>query len=383
MTNAMTSTIARAAPAARTSRVTRGIVESRERGIVILSSAAKTPFRRIIYLDSYGGASVWEKIKSGDLPPHHLRGCLELVRMGYEIALAEPLPDFYLYLNPFPHDLRLLGMVRNWLGRDGIVFCGHNVLYWLLLLKKLGFIGCQIVSNLWAREPLNLASAHSGIVALTPAGAEQAKKLAPKVKVKTLGWGADLSVYPRLPYRPEAFFSCGIALRDFKTLSIAAARCRQSIEVLCPGLPEDVSWPSNVHVIDSGRGWNFENKRVSYDQLLHNHYARCAGSLIILKKEPLEYHAGGFTEIVEVLAMARPVIVTRTGALPTEIDVEKASCKIFVPPENPDALAEAIDFLVDNPDTAEAMGQKGRELAERYYNIERYARDLHMFFKTL
>src|SRR5262249_14762450 len=281
MTNAMTSTIARAAPAARTSRVTRGIVESRERGIVILSSAAKTPFRRIIYLDSYGGASVWEKIKSGDLPPQHLRGCLELVRMGYEVALAEPLPDFYLHKNAFPHDFKLLKLVR-WAGKDGIVFCGHNVLYWLLFLRKLGVIRCQIVSTLWAREPLNFASAHSGIIALTRAGAEQAKKLAPNVKVAPLGWGADLSIYPRLPYRPETFFSCGIALRDFKTLSVAAARCRQSIEVLCPGLPEDVSWPSNVHVIDSGRGWNFENKRGSYGQLLHNHDAGCGHLLIIL-----------------------------------------------------------------------------------------------------
>ena len=363
--------------------VTEEIVESRVDGLVVLSSSGKRCFRRLIYVDNYGGAAMWDKIKNGDMPPHHLRGCLELVRMGYEVALAEPLPDFYLYRNPFPHDLRLLGIVRNWLGRDGIVFCGHNVLYWLLVLKRLGFIRCHIVSNLFAREPLNLASAHSGIVALTPAGAEQARRLAPNVKVKGLGWGADLKVYPKLPYRPETFFSCGIALRDFKTLSIAAARCRQSIDVLCSGLPEEISWPSNVHVIDSGRGWNFEKKRVSYDQLLHDYYGRCVGSLIVLKKDPIEYYAAGFTEIVEALAMARPVIMTRTGAVPNEIDIEQAGCGIFVPPEDPDALAEAIDFLGDNPDKAEAMGQKGRQLAERYYNIERYARDLHKCFENL
>ena len=382
-TNNPSSVTAEAQPAPATSCVTRGIVESMKRGVVILSPAERKPFQRIIYLDSYGGASMWEKIKKGDMPPHHLRGCLELVRMGYEVALAEPLTDFYLYLNPFPHDLRLLKMVRNWLGPDGIVFCGHNVLYWLLFLRKLGLVQCHIVSNLWAREPLNLASAHSGIVGLTRAGAEQARKLAPKVKVAALGWGADLSVYPRLPFRPETFFSCGIALRDFKTLSLAATHCRQSVEVLCPGVLEGVLWPSNVNVIDSGRGWNFENKRLSYDQLLHNHYARSAASLIILRKDPTEYTAVGFTEIVEVLAMARPIIMTRTGALPTEIDIEQEGCGIFVPPENPDALAKAIDFLGDNPGKAQAMGQKGRELAERYYNIERYARDLHKFFESL
>lgn len=363
--------------------ITNGITEGRAQGTIVLSPATRQPFRRIIYLDSYGGASMWEKIKSGDMPPHHLRGCLELARMGYEVALAEPLPDFYLRRNAFPHDLKLLNLVRHWLGRDGIVFCGHNVLYWLLFLRKLGLVHCRIVSNLWAREPLNFATAHSGIVALTRAGAEQAQKLAPNVKVAPLGWGADLGIYPKFPYNPEAFFSCGIALRDFKTLGLAAAQCSKRIEVICPGTQEDVSWPSNVKVTDSGKGWNFENKRVSYDQLLRNFYARSAGSLIILKKDPAEYTAVGFTEIIEVLAMARPVIMTRTGALPTEIDVEKHGCGIFVPPENPGALAEAIQALANDPVRAEAMGKRGRELAEQYYNIERYARELHSFFESI
>lgn len=363
--------------------VTDGIVESRVDGLVMISPADRRSFRRLMYVDNYGGALVWQKIKAGDMPPHHMRGCLELVRMGYEVVLAEPLPDFYLYLNPFPHDLKLLKVARTWLGRDGIVFCGHNVLYWLLFLKKVGRIECHIVSNLWAREPLNFARAHSGIVALTRAGAEQAKKLAPNVKLARVGWGADLSVYPRLPYRPEMFFSCGIALRDFKTLSLAARRCHQAIEVLSPGLTEEVVWPCNVKVIDSGRGWNFENKRIPYDQLLHKHYARSACSLIILKRDPIEYTAVGFTEMIEAFAMARPVIMTRTGALPTEIDIEQQGCGIFVPAGNPDALAEAIDFLGDNPEKAEAMGRKGRQLAERYYNIDRYARDLHTFFTRL
>ena len=363
--------------------VTDGIIESKEQGLIVLSPAARRPFRRIIYVDNYGGVAVWQKIKEGELPPHHLRGCLQLARMGYEVALAEGLPDFYLYRNPLPHDFKMLNLVRHWLGPQGIVFCGHNVLYWLLWLRRLGLIRCQIVSNLWAREPLNLASAHSGIVGLTRAAAEQAGKLAPKVRVAALGWGADLSVYPKLPYQPEAFLSCGIALRDFKTLSMAAAHCRQPIEVLCPGMLDGISWPSNVKVVDSGKGWNFENKRISYGQLLHKHYARSAGSLIILKRDDAQYVASGFTEIIEVMAMARPIIMTRTGGLPTEIDIEKAGCGILVPPEDPGALAEAIQTLGNDPERSEAMGKKGRELAERYYNVERYANDLHKFFESL
>jgi glycosyltransferase involved in cell wall biosynthesis len=360
-----------------------GLVERRLHGLVLLAPAAGTSQRRIIYVDSYGGASMWQKVKSGDVPPHHLRGCLELVRMGYEVLLAEPLPDFYLHRNPFPHDLKLFEMVRNWLGPDGIVFCGHNVLYWLLFLRKIGVVKSRVVSNLWAREPLNLARAHSGIVALTRAGAEQARKLAPQVKIAEAGWGADLSIYPRLPYRPDAFFSCGIALRDFHTMSRAAAQCRYPIEVVVPGTIDGVTWPRNVKAIDSGKGWNFERKRLSYSQLLNDYYARSAASLIIVRKDEAQYTACGFTEIIEVMAMARPVIMTRTGALPTEIDIDATGCGIFVPPDNPAAIAEAINYLGDNPGVAEAMGRRGRKLAEQYYNIDRYARDLHTFFGTL
>ena len=380
MTRPLRTTIERSSPAVG---VTSGLVESRLDGLVRLSSADRGSTRRLLYVDNYGGTSMWEKVKSGDMPPHHLRGCLELARIGYEVVLAEPLPDFYLRRNPIPHDLRLLALVRDWLGTEGIVFCGHNVLYWLLLLRKLGVVKSPIVSNLWAREPLNFARAHSGIVALTRAGAEQARTLAPRVKVAEAGWGADLSIYPRLPYRPDAFFSCGIALRDFHTMSRAAAESRYPIEVVVPGAIDGVAWPQNVKAIDSGKGWNFERKRLSYSQLLNEYYARSAASLIILRKDEAEYTACGFTEIIEVMAMARPVIMTRTGALPTEIDIDKVGCGIFVPPDNPGAITEAINFIGDNPAVAEAMGRKGRELAEQYYNIDRYARDLHTFFGTL
>jgi hypothetical protein len=360
-----------------------GLVERRHDGMVVLSSSERESSRRLIYVDNYGGAAMWEQIKKGDMPPHHLRGCPELARMGYEVLLAEPIRDFYFNRHALPHDLRLLSLVRRWLGSDGILFCGHNVLYWLLLLKQAGFVDRRIVSHLWAREPLNWAKAHSGIVALTQAGAEQAAKLAPNVRIAPLGWGADLSIYPTFPYRPEVFFSCGIAMRDFHTLSRAASKCNYPVEVVVPGEIENVVWPSNVRTIDSGKGWSFQNKRLSYQQLLNNYYPRSAGSLIIVKEDPHEYIACGFTELIEVMAMARPVIMTRTGALPSEIDIEKHGCGIFVPAGNSDAIAEAINYLGDNPQRAHDMGRRGRELAESYYNIERYAKDLHQFFDTL
>jgi hypothetical protein len=364
-------------------QVTRGVLEADTQGAIVLSPENGSTRRRIVYVDSYGGREVWRKIKSGDMPPHHLRGCLELVRMGYEIALAEPLPDFYLWRRPLPHDLALLPLLRRWLGPDGIVFCGHNVLYWLLSLKKAGVLKCQVVSHLWAREPLNFAKWHSGIVALTPAGRQQATALAPQVATAHLGWGATLDVYPRLPYRPETFFSCGIAHRDFRTLSRAASTWGGSVTVFSPGEIDGITWSPNVSVVNSGKGWNFQNKRISYDKLLRDYYARSIASLLILTEDRAQQTAIGFTELVEALAMGRPIIMTRTGALPTQIDVEREECGVFVPPGDAQALSEAMSFLAGDVPAATRMATRARELAESYYNIERYARDLHEFFETL
>jgi hypothetical protein len=352
----------------------------------VLSPSRKRVRRRVLYVNTYGGRAMWEKVKTGLVPSHHLFGCLQLARAGYEVALAEPLDNFYFSYrrNPFPHDLKLLGMIRSWLGKDGIVFCGHNVLYWIPLLKALRAVRCRIVSNIWAREELNFSRFHSGIIALTRAGAEQARKLAPGVTVARVGWGTDLSVYPRLPYNPEAFLSCGITLRDFRTLSLAAARCHQSLRVVCPGVSEALTWPSNVRVIDGGRGWNVDDtKKLTFQDLLHRYHAQSAGSLIIVKSDPNEAAANGCTELLEAMGMARPVIQVRTGALPTEIDVEKTGCGLLVPPEDPDALAEAIDALGNDPNRARAMGEKGRALAESYYNIERFANDLDNLFESI
>ncbi len=358
--------------------VLEGIIEHRERGVTFLSPADVRPIRRVLYVNSYGGAAILESIKSGMLPSHHLWGCLELVKKGYEVALAEPLLDFYLHSNPLPRDLRWLSLVRSWLG-DGIVYCGHNVLYWLPFLRSVGAIRGRVVSLLFAREPLNIGRGHDGVIALTAAAAAQARILAPKAKVAHLGWGADLDSFPVQPYQPEWFLSCGVTHRDHHTLSAAASLTTRRIHVIARTLPRELSWPDNVALTTSSH-WS---TGITHDELRFDQYRRCIASLIILKRDTREYTAVGMTNLLEAMALARPVVVTRTGALPTEVDVEAAGCGVFVPPDDPVALAEAMDSFVRNPERAREMGERGRRLCESHYNIARYANQLHEFFATL
>lgn len=359
-----------------------GIGERIESGIRILFPTLKAGTRRILFINSYGGSEVWTKVKAGQLPPHHMWGCIELVRMGYEVALAEPLKHFN-GRRPFPHDWPIFRFARRWLRRDDIIYCGHTLLYWVPLLRALGSLGCHLVSMTYAREELDFARLHQGILALTAAAADQAKKIAPRVPVAHVGWGCDLDFFPRLAFQPRWFLSCGITHRDFLTLSTATARSPYPVRVICPGLPSGIAWTRNVTVVDGGAGWNHQKTNVGYQELFHDHYAGAIASLIILKYDPVEYTAVGFTNLLEAMALGRAAIVSRTGAIPGEIDVEKAGCGLHVPANDPSALAEALQSLAADPVRAAAMGAKGRQLAENHYNIKRYAHDVDRFFQSL
>ncbi len=69
--------------------------------------------------------------------------------------------------------------------------------------------------------------------------------------------------------------------------------------------------------------------------------------------------------LVEAMAAGRPVVATRVGGM-TEI-VEDGATGLLVPPQDEQALADAILELVDDRVTADAMGARGRAIARQRY----------------
>ena len=56
---------------------------------------------------------------------------------------------------------------------------------------------------------------------------------------------------------------------------------------------------------------------------------------------------------------------------------------LFVDPLDPQAIAEAIDWLLAHPDEAEAMGRRGRELVSKKYNWDLEAHKLLQLYERL
>ena len=61
----------------------------------------------------------------------------------------------------------------------------------------------------------------------------------------------------------------------------------------------------------------------------------------------------------EAMASGLPVVATTVGGVP-EI-VTDSETGLLVPPENPRALSEAINSLLNDPDRMKAMGIRGRK----------------------
>lgn len=69
-----------------------------------------------------------------------------------------------------------------------------------------------------------------------------------------------------------------------------------------------------------------------------------------------------------ILASGRPVIALMAERSEVAMSIRESGCGYVVPPGNPDALAERIRYLFDNPDAVREMGKKARQSLERNYS---------------
>ncbi|MCX5886611.1 MAG: glycosyltransferase, partial [Proteobacteria bacterium] len=70
--------------------------------------------------------------------------------------------------------------------------------------------------------------------------------------------------------------------------------------------------------------------------------------------------------LLEAMAAGRAIVASRVGGIPEAVEDGKTG--ILVPPQDAQALARAIAFLLDNPEQTREMGQAGRRRAEQLFD---------------
>jgi glycosyltransferase involved in cell wall biosynthesis len=83
--------------------------------------------------------------------------------------------------------------------------------------------------------------------------------------------------------------------------------------------------------------------------------------------------------VVEGMASSRPVIVSRSGAMPDIL----GDAGLVVPKKDPAALAAAVDRVLDDEHLAAALSHAGRRRAEERYSMEHYVNRMVAAYERL
>jgi len=85
--------------------------------------------------------------------------------------------------------------------------------------------------------------------------------------------------------------------------------------------------------------------------------------------------------IIEAMMAGLPVVATEVGGVP-EL-VEDGVTGFLIPPRDPEALAEALQKLIADPELRRRMGQAGREKALKEFTLDRMLRETERVYREV
>jgi glycosyltransferase involved in cell wall biosynthesis len=182
--------------------------------------------------------------------------------------------------------------------------------------------------------------------------------------------GIDTGVFHPLPHVPRernrliVTSSAGVALKGLDHLLLAVARLRQQrpVRLVVVGAAGD-SRQARARVADLGLAEAVTFTGRISDAALVRQYARVSLAVVPSLYEGFGLPAG------EAMACGVPVISTTGGALPEVV----AEAGVLVPPADPDALAGAINELLEDPRRAFRLGRAGHRRVQQHYTWRRTA----------
>ena len=89
----------------------------------------------------------------------------------------------------------------------------------------------------------------------------------------------------------------------------------------------------------------------------------------------------GYTNMLEGMAMQKPILMTQSGSL--HIDPETEGFGIRIKPRDAEDWAQAMNHLLHDREKALQMGNRGREIVERDFRIERFNKNVIEFIENI
>jgi glycosyltransferase involved in cell wall biosynthesis len=193
-------------------------------------------------------------------------------------------------------------------------------------------------------------------------------------------WGADLAFYDGIKQHSRnentQYISTGQENRDITTLIEAFNQTNQSCEIYLP------AWNPIYKTQLQKKLTVNENIRLFYVNAGYIEMAKKVNEAFAVVIPCLNYpYTVGLTSLVEAMALGLPVITTDNPTYP--VDVEKEHIGIKVPYGDVNAWVNAIQYLSAHPEEAKKMGNNARNLAEKKYNLELFAKEIKYILLSL
>jgi glycosyltransferase involved in cell wall biosynthesis len=186
--------------------------------------------------------------------------------------------------------------------------------------------------------------------------------------------------------------SAGLEFRDYPTLVSAVEGTDIKVVI---GAASHWSKRRNT-ATDRALPDNVQVSKFDY-AALRELYAR--SSIVVVPLNDIDFQAG-VTTILEAMSMAKAVIVTHSVGQTDVVEDRRTATRgahprvrppsmirslaevaglpieptgFYVPPEDPDALRRAIDYLMEHPDERHRLGLAGRDTVERLLTVDKFA----------
>ncbi|MBP5392640.1 MAG: glycosyltransferase [Bacteroidaceae bacterium] len=318
----------------------------------------------------------WEE---GTFPSHFLYGALQLKDYGIDVVWHHQKHTYKRLRDMFVATWKVLTCRKHY----DVLYATHTLgIEPIILLRALRLYRHPIV--VWHHQPIVKAKnpLREALARLFYRGIDHmiffsqklmqdsllSKKADPS-RMSMVHWGADLDYYDNLQtdgLHPSQFISTGKELRDFETLLKAF---------------QETGLPLTLYA---------EKKRKAYFEALHPgenielHYGdrpipheiaqKVAQSRCVCICCQESNYTVGLTTVVEALALSLPILCTRNPQIP--IDIEEEGCGFWIEAKDVEGWKEKLRYIAEHTEEAQAMGKRGRALAEQYYNVRQCGKEV-------
>ncbi len=288
-----------------------------------------------------------------------------------------------LFATTTPLTASIPGIFAKWLRRKPFVFEVRDL--WPELPKAMGVIKNPII--LWLMSVLEWVSYHSAdrLVGLSPGIVEGIIKrgIDPK-KVASIPNGCDLDIFAQeqQAWRPEQ-----VATNDLMAIFTGTHGLANGLNALIDVASELKKRQRNdikLVLVGDGMQKQMLQQRVQELQLTNIMFhdpvnkAKLAGlmadadvGLQILANVPAFYYGTSPNKFFDYIAAGLPVLNNYPGWL-AEL-IEKQHCGFAVPPENPQAFADALEYASDHRAELITMGTNAQNLARSQFDRQELA----------